>query len=90
MITEFGEFGFELDGKEVSLPVYSFIREPSNHLSFRVKIKGRWRNIYYWNSPKDPCWLWASKPTVDEGYHYEIFPYKVTKFYYNTVLEAAE
>lgn len=90
MITEFGQFGFELEGKETIVPVYNFLREPSNCLSFNIKFKGRWRSVYYWNSAKDKHWLWASKSNVDGEYHYEMFPYKVTKFYYNTTLELSE
>ena len=90
LITEFGQFGFEVDGNEEIVSVYNFTREPSNHLSFNIKFKGRWRKIYYWNSAEDKHWLWASKSKEDGECHYELFPYKVTKFYYNTILEVEE
>lgn len=91
MITEFGEFGFDMEGKELLSPVYNFTKEPSNSYSFIIKIKGKWKNIYYWNSPENPKWLWAPKHSrIDKQGQYEVFPYRVTKFYYNTTMEVSE
>ena len=87
MITEFGQFGFEFEGKEVIVPVYNFTKGPSGSYFFQVKVRKNWRSIYYQYSPKESKWLWNGVKRYDT---YKTFPYKVTKFYYNTTLELPE
>ena len=88
MITEFGEFGFEVGEEQKLFPVYNFTKEPSNGYSFNIKMNNKWVTIYYWNSTENPKWLWTTKyDKRAHEWHYDLFPYRVTKFYYNTALE---